>query len=299
MTDADERGWWATDPTGRHQLRYWDGAQWTAHVSDQGQVSADPVDGPPAPPALLRPSLPPPAPGTGVDPRTSGPGGASPAWWRSLDGLRTALVVLLACSAAASLALVLALVNRLGVIDDIEAGQFGFELLERARDADDAVELAASFSLALALASAVLLIVWQWRCAKNAELLGRDRPRFGPGWSIGGWFIPFANLVIPVLIVQDLWRASSPDARPGAWRTGAGSGLVGLWWAVFVLGAIGRFVDADDAATLAELKTRNQILLAGSAVSLVAAALTIAVVVQLTRRFDENLFPAGFGVASA
>jgi uncharacterized protein YxjI len=34
---------WHPDPTGRHQLRYWDGAQWTEHVSDNSVVSTDPV----------------------------------------------------------------------------------------------------------------------------------------------------------------------------------------------------------------------------------------------------------------
>ncbi|HSH12010.1 MAG TPA: DUF2510 domain-containing protein, partial [Ilumatobacter sp.] len=27
---------WYPDPTHRHQLRYWDGAKWTDHISDQG-----------------------------------------------------------------------------------------------------------------------------------------------------------------------------------------------------------------------------------------------------------------------
>ena len=36
---------WHPDPTGRHEQRYWDGSQWTEHVSDAGQVSSDPVDG--------------------------------------------------------------------------------------------------------------------------------------------------------------------------------------------------------------------------------------------------------------
>jgi len=34
---------WHPDPTGRHQHRYWDGEQWTHHVSNNGDASLDPV----------------------------------------------------------------------------------------------------------------------------------------------------------------------------------------------------------------------------------------------------------------
>ncbi|HQY14877.1 MAG: DUF2510 domain-containing protein [Ilumatobacteraceae bacterium] len=34
---------WAPDPTRRHELRLWDGAQWTPHVSDQGRSGWDPL----------------------------------------------------------------------------------------------------------------------------------------------------------------------------------------------------------------------------------------------------------------
>ena len=34
---------WLADPRGRHELRYWDGTQWTDHVSDGGVTSTDPV----------------------------------------------------------------------------------------------------------------------------------------------------------------------------------------------------------------------------------------------------------------
>jgi Protein of unknown function (DUF2510) len=34
---------WVPDPTGRHELRYWDGAAWTAHVSDRGAEATDPL----------------------------------------------------------------------------------------------------------------------------------------------------------------------------------------------------------------------------------------------------------------
>lgn len=43
-----EPGWYA-DPLGRHQYRYWDGANWSDHVADRGVASWDPMAGPAAP----------------------------------------------------------------------------------------------------------------------------------------------------------------------------------------------------------------------------------------------------------
>lgn len=34
---------WEADPTGRHQVRYWDGAAWTVHVADNGVTGTDPL----------------------------------------------------------------------------------------------------------------------------------------------------------------------------------------------------------------------------------------------------------------
>ena len=43
---------WYPDPTQRHQMRYWDGANWTGHVSDNGVTGTDPM--PSAAPRLDR-----------------------------------------------------------------------------------------------------------------------------------------------------------------------------------------------------------------------------------------------------
>lgn len=40
---------WFPDPEGRHEYRYWDGAIWTAEVSDAGTVGTDPLGGQTAP----------------------------------------------------------------------------------------------------------------------------------------------------------------------------------------------------------------------------------------------------------
>ena len=51
---------WLADPTGAHELRYWNGSSWTEHVSDQGTTGQDPLTTELPPPADAFP--PPPAP---------------------------------------------------------------------------------------------------------------------------------------------------------------------------------------------------------------------------------------------
>ncbi|MDQ3946966.1 MAG: DUF2510 domain-containing protein [Actinomycetota bacterium] len=44
MPDAN----WYPDPSGRHELRYWDGERWTEHVADHGRQSTDAGSGAPS-----------------------------------------------------------------------------------------------------------------------------------------------------------------------------------------------------------------------------------------------------------
>jgi len=44
VTQTHAAGWYA-DPLGRHELRYYDGAQWTEHVSSHGRTAVDPPVG--------------------------------------------------------------------------------------------------------------------------------------------------------------------------------------------------------------------------------------------------------------
>jgi hypothetical protein len=51
MTATVPAGWYS-DPAQRHQFRYWDGSEWTAHVSTGGVTSVDPAGPGPAQPGL-------------------------------------------------------------------------------------------------------------------------------------------------------------------------------------------------------------------------------------------------------
>lgn len=48
-TQAGQAAGWHSDPSGRHQLRYWDGQSWTDQVSDNGVSSTDAMAAAPSP----------------------------------------------------------------------------------------------------------------------------------------------------------------------------------------------------------------------------------------------------------
>jgi hypothetical protein len=79
-----------------------------------------------------------------------------------------------------------------------------------------AINAAASILLIFTLPCWVLVVVgsamWLHRAAANLPALGGSELRFTPGWAVGWWFVPLANLVLPVLIMTEIWRASDPSA---------------------------------------------------------------------------------------
>ncbi len=114
------------------------------------------------------------------------------------------------------------------------------------QDADDAVGAGVGFFGLVALAIAVVFIIWQFRHAKNAERLAGPLP-LGPGWAIGGWFIPLGNYVLPQLQLYRSAAASDPDAPPRAGKapsivsSGGCSSVAGS-----VLFSIGRLMHPND-----------------------------------------------------
>ncbi len=199
---------------------------------------------------------------------------------------------------AAFVLLGLALGNRYSVADEIDRRGFTTTRLTELQDAHDFVRATYLSVWGLAFLLAVTFIVWLWRAAKNNEALGRRHARFGPGWTIGAWFVPFANLVLPLLVVQQLWRGSSaavgrddPD-----WKRARRSGLVVVWWisqlAWPVLISFGVVPDEDrsrPSSYVDYVLGGDPVALVGVGVGIVTAVLAILVVRSLTRRQEDAL----------
>jgi len=85
------------------------------------------------------------------------------------------------------------------------------------------------------LAAAVLVIVWMYRIAVNHRILHRIG-RWGPGWAIGGWFLPPLLYVIPFLMFRELWRASDPAVPIGGnWRDRPVSPVITVWFVLYAV----------------------------------------------------------------
>ena len=192
----------------------------------------------------------PPAPGSGgwnpVGPYATSSMPRPP--MRSLKGLSVALLVLLILMALTEVGAAASRANRASLLDDVADSPLAVSFSEMS-DADDAIAAFSGIHVLLLLAAGIVFIIWQFRHAKNAEVLGA-RGGLGPGWAIGGWFIPIANLVLPTLQIFQSSKASDVASRQEG-RPPKGSPLVIVWGVVFslgllVLGAGGALAPADD-----------------------------------------------------
>lgn len=75
-------------------------------------------------------------------------------------------------------------------------------------------------------AALVFLCIWTFRATKNARAIGLSTT-FDPAWAVAGWLLPGANLVMPYLVVRDLFPDGHPARRAAGW-----------WWATEMTGAV-------------------------------------------------------------
>lgn len=90
----------------------------------------------------------------------------------------------------------------------------------------------ASSYIGIYIATAVVFLRWIHRAHLNAIGLGATGKRFSPGWAVGWFFIPIANLWKPYQAMKELWQTSS---KPEAWESESVPALLGGWWVLWLL----------------------------------------------------------------
>jgi hypothetical protein len=78
----------------------------------------------------------------------------------------------------------------------------------------------------------ILFFWWIRRANVNARRLGAVDMQFTPGWAIGWFFVPVANLTMPYHVMKEIWNAS---ASPADWRLMPGHFIVRSWWGLLLV----------------------------------------------------------------
>lgn len=312
MSDAPQGpGWWmASDgkwypPESRPQ---------PAPPPPPASVTAPPLT-PPARPTLMPPAPPTVAPPPGTPtpypgyPITPGVYGSAPAagWLyapstaRASSGLNgTIQGFLWAAAALSAIAAVLALFAMSGFDT-----YWGTPLRSRAeaRAYDDWVALDDAFAgvgglvVLCGLVVVILLMIWMNQAHKASQQWWHGPRQWSSGWTIGGWFIPIANALIPKMVLTEIEKIALAPRSNGqldaGWRRRPAMVIGNLWWGLLVAGLVvmivGDAIGGADESTAGQIRV-GYVLNAIAYVALAASGVFGALYLRrLNRAFNPSV----------
>ena len=83
--------------------------------------------------------------------------------------------------------------------------------------------------------SIILVAMWIHRAHANLHEAGLPGLQTSPGWAVGWYFVPIANLFKPFQSMRELWRESHQTADS---FSSDAPGTLTLWWGLWIVGNI-------------------------------------------------------------
>jgi len=134
-------------------------------------------------------------------------------------------------------------------------------------------------------ASVVSFFVWLHTAYARATR-GVADALFTPAASVGWWFVPVANLWMPLQAVRHLWQLSHSG---GEWNRVAPPPRIGIWWAAFLV-STGGLCTAMVVMLLPGWTIASRVLAYGAAcLSIVATLLAARIVGEITAMQQQRL----------
>ncbi|MBT2489975.1 DUF4328 domain-containing protein [Streptomyces sp. ISL-96] len=205
---------------------------------------------------------------------------------RSPVGLSYAVVALLGAVIAADCFSLFALFRSRGLWSDPASEGFTAIAAEEIDRAQTQLLWSSQIYTPVVVATAVVFLVWFFRVRRNADVFAPDLQRRGPGWAIGTWFIPIANLWMPRGVAVDVWAASRRDPYGLETAKREPKLVLDLWWTAWVASLLyGRFATRRYGAAEGPADIRDALdqLVVADLLDITAAVLAIFFVRALTR----------------
>jgi hypothetical protein len=150
-----------------------------------------------------------------------------------------------------------------------------------------------SFEGLVMFPAGAVFISWLAKMHRNIQFLRGPTMHWSTGWIVGGFFLPFANVIIPYLAIQEMWIALAPkrfddvELEP---RPPTSSGLIIAWWIVWVAALCLYFTCRQFIRPLAFEPNTTAILglIVAHGLLVLDAPLAILVIRAMTRRQEER-----------
>jgi hypothetical protein len=186
----------------------------------------------------------------------------------------------------------LSLTERLQLLN---AARDGVSISPARAEASDAQQrMLGSVELVLGFLVVATMLLWVYRISRNAHALGTEGLICSPGMSVGWFFVPLANMIVPYLVLRDLWKASG-RGDAATWRQAPVSAILGTWWIACIVRGIMHYspwplllgkqwaqLGSLDPLWLDSVREFSINLLIAELVQIAVAVLTIVVIVRLT-----------------
>lgn len=195
------------------------------------------------------------------------------------SGLLTVVMVLIGIGMAFDLGSIVSSLMQLELLGRIAAQEAWTEEEVAANDMRELAVMGLTLFWQLVMAIPFLKLLGRFN--HNAWSFGAVGMKFTPGWTIGWFFVPLANLINPVQAVQELWRVSKRGEA--LWTAHSASPIVGLWWGLWlarnVLGQISRAMAKGEG--IGSIQTGTMIDIVNLLVSIVLSVVAILMLKQI------------------
>jgi len=173
---------------------------------------------------------------SGTTPPPPGPQsspGADLEAFRDPGAITKILLVVLWVGLALDVVAVVSGVFEYQLLQQIQSGAVSGPDMTDAAAADDMRQRIIGLSqFTLYIVTVIVFSRWIYVLNCNKKPLGASDLRFTPGWAVGWFFIPVANLWKPYQAMKELWQVS---ANPLGWQHQERGALLPWWWFLWLL----------------------------------------------------------------
>lgn len=157
----------------------------------------------------------------------------------------------------------------------------GVEMTEEMADSNDNRQLTIGFiNMGNIVITSLIFLKWNYRICRNAHYFSSESQRHKPGWAVGFYFVPFANLIYPFQAIKDALTTFIIQNQMDEYNDDRTSPVF-VWWIVWIIGGILGLLHDKFASNADDLKTMLYVSVTGCFLNLFFVFSDIAAILMV------------------